>query len=108
MSGRAEERLAALADADKRAELRTAAVQRQRRRTGVPGRFVQWGKILGSKGAHERTRALQGRKLAEIGEAQGKHAADVMLDLALDEPLETAVQLTTRAPESVVALGDSA
>src|SRR5262249_696439 len=75
-----EERLAALADADKCAELRTAAVQRQRRRPGVPGRYVQWDKIVVSKVAHERNRALEGRKLAEIGAAQGKQASDVMLD----------------------------
>jgi N-acyl-D-aspartate/D-glutamate deacylase len=106
MSKPVEERLAALADADKRAELRTAAVQRQRRRPGVLGRYVQWDKIVVSKVAHERNRALQGRKLAEIGEAQGKHAADVMLDLALDERLETEFQLQTRSPESDVELAD--
>jgi N-acyl-D-aspartate/D-glutamate deacylase len=106
MSRPVEERLAALADAGKRAELRTAAVQRQRRRPGVLGRFVQWDKIVVSKVAHERNRALQGRKLAEIGEAQGTHAADVMLDLALDERLETEFQLQTRSPESDVELAD--
>jgi N-acyl-D-amino-acid deacylase len=106
MSKTVEERLAALADAGKRAELRTAAVQRQRRRPGVPGRFVQWDKIVVSKVAHERNRALEGRKLAEIGEAQGQHAADVMLDLALDERLETEFQLQTRSAESDVELAD--
>src|SRR5437764_885616 len=40
MSKPFDERLAVLADTDKRAELRTAAVQRQRRRPGVLGRFV--------------------------------------------------------------------
>ncbi|HEU5194944.1 MAG TPA: amidohydrolase family protein [Methylomirabilota bacterium] len=101
-----EERLAALADADKRAELRAGAVQRQRRRPGVPGRYVQWDKIVVSKVAHERNRALEGRKLAEIGAAQGKHASDVMLDLALDERLETEFQLQTRPPEADVELAD--
>ena len=106
MSKSIDERLAALADAGKRAELRTAAVQRQRRRPGVPGRYVQWDKIVVSKVAQERNRALEGRKLAEIGEAQGKHAADVMLDLALDERLETEFQLQTRSPESDVELAE--
>ena len=101
-----EERLAALRDPDKRAELRTAAMQRQRRRPGVPGRYVQWDKIVVSKVAHERNRALEGRRLAEIGETQGKHAADVMLDLALDERLETEFQLQTRPPEADVELAD--
>lgn len=106
MSKPIEERLAALANADKRAELRTAAVQRQRRRPGVLGRFVQWDKIVVSKVAHDRNRALAGRKLAEIGEAQGKHASDVMLDLALDERLQTEFQLQTRSPESDVELAE--
>ena len=106
MSKPVDERLAALADADKRAELRTAAVQRQRRRPGVLGRFVQWDKIVVSKVAHERNRALEGRRLAEIGEAQSRHAADVMLDLALDERLETEFQLQTRPPADDVTLAD--
>jgi N-acyl-D-amino-acid deacylase len=106
MSKPIDERLAALGDADKRAELRTAAVQRQRRRPGVPGRFVPWDKIVVSKVAHDRNRALEGRKLAEIGQAQGKPAADVMLDLALDERLETEFQLQTRSPENDVELAD--
>jgi N-acyl-D-aspartate/D-glutamate deacylase len=106
MSKPFDERLAALADADKRAELRTAAVQRQRRRPGVLGRFVPWTSIVVSKVALERNRALEGRKLVAIGEAQGKHAADVMLDLALDERLETEFQLQTRPPEGDVELAD--
>ena len=106
MSKPFDERLAALADADKRAELRTAALQRQRRRPGVLGRFVPWTSIVVSKVALERNTPFQGRKLAEIGEAQGQHAADVMLDLALDERLETEFQLQTRPPEGDVELAD--
>jgi N-acyl-D-amino-acid deacylase len=101
-----EERLAALADSDKRAELRHAAVQRQRRRPGVLGRFVQWGSFVISKVALDKNRALEGRRLAQIGEEQGKHAADVMLDLALEERLETEFQLQTRPPESDVELAE--
>jgi N-acyl-D-aspartate/D-glutamate deacylase len=106
MSKPIDERLAALVDPARRAELRTAAVQRQRRRPGVPGRFVPWDKIVVSKVAHERNRALEGRKLAEIGETRGQHAADVMLDLALDERLETEFQLQTRPLESDVELAE--
>jgi N-acyl-D-amino-acid deacylase len=106
MSKPVEARLAALADADKRAELRTAAVQRQRRRPGVLGRFVPWDKIVVSKVAHDRNRALQGRQLAEIGQPRGTHAADVMLDLAFDERLQTEFQLQTRPPETDVELAE--
>ncbi|HET7340646.1 MAG TPA: amidohydrolase family protein, partial [Methylomirabilota bacterium] len=101
-----EDRKAALADPIKRAELREAAMQRQRRRPGVPGRFVPWASIVVSKVACERNRALQGRRLPEIAQAQGKHVADAMLDLALDEGLATEFQLQSRPPEADVALAE--
>jgi N-acyl-D-aspartate/D-glutamate deacylase len=101
-----EERLAALADPVKRAELREAATRRQRRRPGVPGRFVPWASIVVKKVALAKNQGLEGRGLAQLGEAQGKHAADVMLDLALEEKLATEFQLQTRPPEGDVELAD--
>jgi N-acyl-D-amino-acid deacylase len=101
-----EERLAALADAERRAELREAATKRQRRRPGVPGRFVPWASIVVSRVALPKHQALEGRRLAEIGETRGVHAADVMLDLALAERLETEFQLQTRRPEADVELAE--
>lgn len=101
-----EERLAALADPERRAELREAATKRQRRRPGVPGRFVPWGSIVVSRVARREHQALEGRRLAEIGETRGVHAADVMLDLALEERLETEFQLQTRSPEGDVELAE--
>jgi len=56
-----EERLAALADPAKRAELREWADKRQRRRPGVPGRFIKWQAIVVKKTALEKNRALEGR-----------------------------------------------
>jgi N-acyl-D-aspartate/D-glutamate deacylase len=106
MSKPAEERLAALADPVKRAELREAATKRQRRRPGVPGRFVPWASIIVSRAALPANRALQGRKIAEIAEERGTTPADVMLDLAREERLETEFQLQTRAPEEDVALAE--
>ena len=101
-----EARLATLADPAKRAELREAAVQRQRRRPGVPGRFIPWGSLVVSRVALAGNAALQGRKLTELAEAQGKHVADVMLDLAVEEKLETEFQLQSRPPENDVALAE--
>jgi N-acyl-D-aspartate/D-glutamate deacylase len=101
-----EERLAALADPVKRAELREAATKRQRRRPGVPGRFVPWASIVVSRPALAKHRALEGRKLAALAEEQGSTPADVMLDLALEERLETEFQLQTRPPEDDVALAE--
>jgi N-acyl-D-amino-acid deacylase len=101
-----EDRKAALVDPVRRAELREAAMQRQRRRPGVPGRFVPWASIVVKKVALERNRALEGRRLTELAEAQGTHVADAMLDLALDEALDTEFQLQSRPPEADVALAE--
>jgi N-acyl-D-aspartate/D-glutamate deacylase len=101
-----EARLATMADPDRRAELREAAMQRQRRRPGVPGRFIPWGSLVVHKVALARNAALQGRKLTQLAEEQGKHVADVMLDLAVDEKLETEFQLQSRPPENDVALAE--
>ncbi|HEX6210883.1 MAG TPA: amidohydrolase family protein [Methylomirabilota bacterium] len=101
-----EARLATMADPDRRAELREAAMQRQRRRPGVPGRFIPWASLVVSKTGLARNAALQGRKLTELAEEQGKHVADAMLDLAVDERLETEFQLQSRPPENDVALAE--
>jgi N-acyl-D-amino-acid deacylase len=99
-----EERVATLANPDKRAELREAATKRQRRRPGVLGRFIPWEAIVVSKTMLAKNRSLERRRLAELADRQGKHVADVMLDLAVEERLETEFQLQTRPPEDDVAL----
>jgi N-acyl-D-amino-acid deacylase len=40
-----------------------------------------------------KNRALRGKHLAELGQAQGRHPVDVLLDLALEENLETVFTL---------------
>jgi N-acyl-D-amino-acid deacylase len=101
-----EARLAVMADPGKRAELREAAMQRQRRRPGVLGRFIPWSSLVVSRAALARNKALEGRKLTQVAEELGKHVADVMLDLAVEERLETEFQLQTRPPENDVTLAD--
>jgi N-acyl-D-amino-acid deacylase len=100
------ERLTALADPRKRAELRETATKPQRRRPGVPGRLVPWSGIVVRKVNLDRNRALQGRGLAALAEEQRTHVADVMLDLALDEGLETEFQLHTRSPEDEARIAE--
>lgn len=101
-----EERLAVLANPEKRAELREAAMKRQRRRPGVLGRFIPWASIAVEKVALAKNRPQEGRGLAELADEQGKHVADVMLDLAVEERLETEFQLRTRSPEEEVELAE--
>ena len=100
------ERLAALANPGRRAQLRESATKPQRRRPGVPGRLVPWQAIVVRKVRLDKNRALEGRGLADLAHEQGKHVADVMLDLALEEGLETEFQLLTRSPEEEVALAE--
>ena len=100
------ERLAVLADPGKRPELREAAMKRQRRRPGVLGRFIPWPAIVVSKVVMDKHRPLEGRRLAELAEEHGKHVADVMLDLAVEESLETEFQLLTRSPAEDVELAE--
>jgi N-acyl-D-aspartate/D-glutamate deacylase len=97
-------RLAALADPAKRPALREAAMQRQRRRPGVPGRYVVWSSIFVSRAALDKNRGLEGRPLTVLAKEQGKHVADVMLDLAVEEKLGTEFQLRTRSVEEETAL----
>jgi N-acyl-D-aspartate/D-glutamate deacylase len=106
MALRLDDRFRVLADPGKRAELREAAMRRQRRRPGVPGRFIPWPAIVVRKVIMDQHRALEGRGLAELAEEQGRHVADVMLDLALEEKLETEFQLFTRSLEEDVVLAE--
>jgi N-acyl-D-amino-acid deacylase len=101
-----DERMALLTNPEKRAELREAAMQRQRRRPGVLGRFIKWKSIIVSKAALEKNRALEGRTLTDLADAMGKHVADVMLDLAVEERLETEFLLQSRSREEDVELAE--
>src|SRR5262245_65964701 len=98
--------MALLTNPEKRTELREMALQRQRRRPGVPGRFIKWQSIVVSKVALDKNRALVGRTLTELAEAHGKHVADMMLDLAVEERLETEFLLQSRSREEDVELAD--
>ena len=101
-----EERMALLTDPGKRAELREAATQRQRRRPGVLGRFIKWDSIIVSKVALAEHRPMEGRTIADLAGSMGKHVADVMLDLAVAEQLETEFFLQSRSPAVDVELAD--
>jgi N-acyl-D-aspartate/D-glutamate deacylase len=101
-----DERMALFTDPEKRGALREAATRRQRRRPGVLGRFIKWDSIIVSKAALEKNRALEGRTIADLAEAMGKHVADVMLDLAVEEKLETEFFLQSRSPAVDVELAE--
>jgi N-acyl-D-aspartate/D-glutamate deacylase len=101
-----EARLAALADPGRRPALREGAMKRQRRRPGVPGRYIPWSSIVVQQATLEKNRPLQGRRLTELADAQRKHVADVMLDLAVEEKLATVFQLRSRSDEEEVALAE--
>jgi len=101
-----EKRIATFSNPEKRAELREAAMQRQRRRPGVPGRFVPWSSLVVSNVVLDTNRGLVGRKLTELAEEMKKHVADVMLDLALEEGMATEFKLETRPPSGDVEMAE--
>ena len=100
------DRIAAFTDPAKRAELREWADKRQRRRPGVPGRFIKWASIVVKKTALAKNRGLEGRSLTDLAAERSKHVADMMLDLALEEQLDTDFELQSRPPAEDVALAD--
>jgi len=94
-----DEKMALLTNPEKRAEMREAAMQRQRRRPGVPGRFIKWKAIIVNKAALAKNRAFEGKSVVDLAEQQGKHVADFVLDLAVEEKLETEFLMQSRSPE---------
>jgi N-acyl-D-aspartate/D-glutamate deacylase len=100
------DRLAALADPERRARLREAATKPQRRRPGVPGRLVAWKSIVVRAAKLPENRALEGRTIQALADEQGRHVADVMLDLALEEGLDTEFQLITRSADEEAAMAE--
>ncbi len=106
MHMRVPERLAALADPERRARMREQALKPQRRRPGVTGRLVPWRSIFVRKVNLAKNQALVDRNLMDLAEQQGKHVADVMLDLALEEGLDTEFQLMTRSAEEEVQIAE--
>jgi len=100
------ERLAALADPERRARMREQALKPQRRRPGVPGRLVPWRSIFVRRVSLAKNQALMDRNLMELAEQGGKHVADVMLDLAVEEGLDTEFQLMTRSAEEEVEIAE--
>jgi len=106
MHMRVPERLVALADPERRARMREQALKPQRRRPGVAGRLVPWRSIFVRKVSLARNQALVDRNLMDLAEQQGKHVADVMLDLALEEGLDTEFQLMTRSAEEEVQIAE--
>jgi N-acyl-D-amino-acid deacylase len=53
----------------------------------------RWDLMVVEETTLPKNRGLRGKHLAEIGEKQGKHPVDVLLDLALEEELETVFSL---------------
>src|SRR5262249_57426864 len=95
MSLRLPDRLAALADPERRAKMRDQALKPQRRRPGVPGRLVPWSSIFVRKVKLGKNQGLVDQSLTALAEKHGQHVADLKLDAAVEEGLDTEVQLMT-------------
>jgi N-acyl-D-amino-acid deacylase len=108
--GSFEERKAKLADLARRPALRrdsegrmTFAAFNKDGETGQLARFNFKETII--EAATEKNKDLTGRTVAEVAAAQGKHPVDVMLDLAVEENLQTEFRMSGRINNDEEALG---
>jgi N-acyl-D-aspartate/D-glutamate deacylase len=67
---------------------------------------VPWRSIFVRKVTLAKNQAFVDRSLTDLAEQHGKHVADVMLDLALEEGLDTEFQLMTRSAEEETQIAD--
>jgi len=100
-----EPRLARLRDPEARATLRDAVERYNRdpsKGTTVPPPL--WDAVF----VDETTRGdVQGRSIRELADERGVAPADVMLDLALDEDLETRFRWRTESPDWTAAVAEA-
>ena len=108
--GSFEERKAKLADPARRPALRrdsegrmTFAAFNKDGETGQLARFNFKETII--EAATDKNKDLTGRTVAEVAAAQGKHPVDVMLDLAVEENLQTEFRMSGRINNDEEALG---
>src|SRR5207245_543164 len=95
-----------LAADERRVKRRDQALKPQRRRPGVAGRLVPWSAIFVRKVKLAKNQGLVDQSLTVLAEKHNKHVADMMLDLALEEGLDTEFQLMTRSAEEEVLIAD--
>jgi N-acyl-D-aspartate/D-glutamate deacylase len=67
---------------------------------------VPWSSIFVRKVKLAKNQGLVDQSLTALAEKQNKHVADVMLDLALEEGLDTEFQLMTRSNEEESQIAD--
>jgi N-acyl-D-aspartate/D-glutamate deacylase len=91
------------------AALRNQATRRELAEEMAPGRSAinfsrRWDSIFVNKVGRAGHKDLQGKNIEEIARLQGKSAIDAMLDLSLDEELETVFEDSiTQGDEKAVA-----
>jgi N-acyl-D-amino-acid deacylase len=80
---------------------------------------IMWDRVFVTRTALEQNKDLQGKSIAAIAEAQGKHPVDALLDLAIEEDLNTsfrnsqsggddgAMATMLQSPYTVIGLSDA-
>jgi N-acyl-D-aspartate/D-glutamate deacylase len=90
LQGPDEQKLIAYRDSATRAKLRTEV---DAPLTPDSTFSKRWDLMIVEETKLAKNHGLRGKHLAEIGQAQGKHPMDVLLDLALEEELDTVFSL---------------
>ena len=91
MVGSVADKIAAFQDMELRQQLRAEAVDR----SGVPqdSISIQWDRAWVVEPALEKNAGLKGRSIADIAGETGKNVLDALLDLALEEDMETVFEM---------------
>ena len=84
--GSVEERMAKLSDPDVRAAMKRDVEENKER---IHLSRTNWNTVKVVQVAYERNYKYEGLPIAEIARMEGKHPLDAMLDLAVDEQLQT-------------------
>ena len=87
--GTPEERAAKLRDPDVRAGMKEDLLQRPSSQVAMSDDRTDWTKFKVLQVAQPRNYKYEGMSIAQIADLENKHPLDAMLDLALDEELQT-------------------
>jgi N-acyl-D-aspartate/D-glutamate deacylase len=80
---------------------------------------IMWDRVHVTRAVLEKNKPLQGRSIAAIAKAQGKHPVDAILDLTIEEELKTsfsssqsggdddAMAVMLKSPYTVIGLSDA-
>ena len=107
MVGTAEERMAKLMDQATREAMKVDVDTVGKAAVGAEGR-TDYNNVKVLEVAHDHNYQFEGKTIAQMAQATGKHPLDAWLDLAIDEGLETVFEIQPpESPQEMNQLGEA-